>query len=106
MVIDIPNLFIQTRVNEKKYMAIINIREVLVDTLLTISSDYNVYVTRQSRGVKQFMLCFQSALYETMAASLIDYCNFTKNLTKMKFVINPYDPCVSNKVINGSQMKI
>ena len=38
-VIETPNTFIQTRVEEKKYMAIIKLRGVLVDHLCKISSD-------------------------------------------------------------------
>ena len=38
-VIETPNTFIQTRVEGKKYMAIIKLRGVLVDHLCKISSD-------------------------------------------------------------------
>ena len=77
-----------------------------MDILCQIYSDYKAYVTRDKRGVQQFLLNFQNALYGTMVASLLYYCKFTKRLTSIGFEINPYDPCVSNKVINGSQMKI
>jgi hypothetical protein len=41
-----------------------------------------------------------------MVASLL-YCRkFVKSLTDIDFIINPYDPCVSNKIIEGEQMTI
>ena len=41
-----------------------------------------------------------------MLASMIYYCKFTKILTSIEFEINLYDMCVSNKVIDMSQMTI
>jgi hypothetical protein len=41
-----------------------------------------------------------------MVASLLYYCKFTKSLTEIGFKINPYDPCVANKMIEGKQMTI
>ena len=68
--------------------------------------DYKAYVTREKRGVKQFLLRFQNALYGTMVAIMIYYRKFTKSLTSIGFEINPYDQCVANKVIDGSHMTI
>jgi hypothetical protein len=41
-----------------------------------------------------------------MVASLLYYQKFVKILTNIDFLINPYDPCVANKVIEGDQMNI
>jgi hypothetical protein len=41
-----------------------------------------------------------------MVASLLYYREFVKSLTDIDFVINPYDPCVTNKIIEGNQMTI
>jgi hypothetical protein len=41
-----------------------------------------------------------------MVASLLYYRKFVKSLTDIDFVINPYDPCVTNKMIEGDQMTI
>jgi hypothetical protein len=49
----------------------------------------------------------KNALYGTMVASLLLYYRkFTKSLTQIGFEINPYDPCVANKIIEGKQMTI
>jgi hypothetical protein len=41
-----------------------------------------------------------------MVASLLYYHNFMKSLMEIGFIINPYDPCVANKIIEGKQMTI
>jgi hypothetical protein len=106
-VIDIPNAFIQTRVEDEGDMAIIEIREVLVDILVQIAPDvYKSYVTTDKKGTKQLLVQCQNALYGTMVASLLYYRKFTKSLTSVEFEINPYDPCVANKIVDGTQMTI
>ena len=106
-VIDIPNAFVQTRIEDEKDMAIIKIRGVLVDILVKIDSDaYKSYVTTDKKGTKQLLVQCQNALYGTMVASLLYYRKFTKSLTSIGFELNPYDPCVANKIIEGEQMTI
>jgi hypothetical protein len=106
-VIDIPNAFVQTRVEHEKYMAFIKIRGVLVDILVELAPDvYQPYATKDKKGVEQLLVQCQNALYGTMIASLLYYRKFAKSLTDIHFVINPYDPCVANKIIRGKQMTI
>ena len=88
-------------------MSFIKICGVLVDILVEIAPDfYKSHVTTEKMGVKQFLVQCQNALYGTMVASLLYYRKFTKSLTEFGFKINPYDPCVSNKMIDGKQMTI
>ena len=105
--IDIPNAFIQTRIEDEKDMAIIRIRGVLVDMLCDIAPDvYKPYVTIDRKGNKQLIVQCQNALYGTMTASLLYYRKFRKSLESIGFEFNPYDPCVANKMIDGNQMTI
>jgi hypothetical protein len=106
-VIDIPNAFVQTRVEDEKDMAIIKLHGVLVDILVEMAPNvYKLYATTDKKGVKQLLVQCQNALYGTMVASLLYYRKFTKSLTEIGFELNPYDPCVANKVIEGKQMTI
>ena len=106
-VMDTPNAFIQTRVEYEKDMAFIKICGFLVNILVEIAPDvYKLHVTTNKKGVKQLLVHFQNALYGTMVASLLYYRKFTKSLTDIGFKINPYNPCVSNKIIDGQQMTI
>jgi hypothetical protein len=94
-------------VEDEGYMAIIKIRGVLVDILVQIAPNvYKSYVTTDKKGTKQLLVQFQNALYGTMVASLLYYRKFTKSLTSVRFEINPYDPCVANKIVDGTQMTI
>ena len=97
--IDIPNAFIQTRIEEEEDMAIIKIRGVLVDMLVDIAPDvYKQYVTTdRNKGTKVLIVQCRNAIYGTMVASLLYYRKFCKSLTSIGFVFNPYDPCVANK---------
>jgi hypothetical protein len=107
-VVDIPNAFIQNRIEDEKDMAIIKIHKILVDMLLDIAPDaYTPYVTVDKKevvtvdkkGVKQLIVQCLNAIYGTMMASLLYYSKFRKSLTKIGFIFNPYDPCVANKQI-------
>jgi hypothetical protein len=41
-----------------------------------------------------------------MVASLLYFRKLTKSLMKIGLELNPYDPCVANKTIEGKQMTI
>jgi hypothetical protein len=101
-VVDISNAFVQARVENEKDMAFIKIRGILVDILVEIAPDvYNSYVSKDKKGMKQLPVQCQNALYDTMVASLLYYRKFVTSLADIDFVINPYDPCVANKTIEG-----
>jgi hypothetical protein len=106
-VVDIPNAFVQTRIEDKKNMVIIKLCGILVDILVEMAPDIcKSYATTDKKGVKQLLVQCQNALYGTMVASLLYYRKFTKSLTEIGFKLNPYDPCVANKMIKGKQMTI
>jgi hypothetical protein len=41
-----------------------------------------------------------------MKSALLFYRKLVSELPEMGFEINPYDPCVANKMVNGTQMMI
>jgi hypothetical protein len=105
--IDIPNAFIQTRIENEKDMAIIKIQGILVDMLVDIAPEvYTPYVTTDIKGVKQVIVQCLNAINGTMMASLMYYKKFCASLLSVGFTFNPYDPCVANKQIAGKQMTI
>jgi hypothetical protein len=106
-VVDIRNAFVQTRVENENDMVFIKIRGILVDIQVEISPDvYKSYVSKDKKGMKQFLVQYQNALYGTMVASLLYYKKLVKSLTDIYFVINPYNPCAANKKIEGKHMTI
>ena len=46
------------------------------------------------------------ALYGTLKAAIIFWKKLSKSLKDMGFTINPYDWCIANNIINGSQCTI
>jgi hypothetical protein len=67
---------------------------------------YKSYIMTEKKGMKQLLVQCQNALHGTMVASLLYYRKFTKSLTNVGFEINPYNPCVANKTVDGTQMTI
>ena len=106
-VVDVPNAFIQTVVTDEKKRVIIRIRGMLVDILVKIAPDiYQDYVTTDRKENKQILVECLNALYGTMVAALLYYQKFTNSLKEKGYNVNPYDPCVWNKKIKGSQCTI
>jgi hypothetical protein len=46
------------------------------------------------------------AIYGVLEAALLWYKTFRKDLKDNGFIFNPYDPCVANKKVQGSQQTI
>ena len=106
-VIDIPNAFIQTRVEDEKDMVIIRVRGVLVDLLLEIAPEvYGPFVTADKKGVKQLLLQCANAMHGTMVASMLYCAKFCKTLAANGFELNPHDKCVGNRMVDGKQQTI
>jgi hypothetical protein len=106
-IVDILNAFVQTVVKDEKDRAFIQICGPLVDILVTIAPDvYEEYVTIGKKAEKQLLVQCLNALYGTMVASLLYYKKFVKSLRSKQFKLNPYDPCVANKQVDGEQLTV
>jgi hypothetical protein len=108
-VVDIPNAFIQTVVDEEdtEHRVIVRIRGPLVDILVSITPDvYGLYVFTNKSGQKVLIVECLNIVYGTMVAALLYYKKFAKSLTKQGFKLNPYDGCVANKIVKGKQITI
>ena len=46
------------------------------------------------------------ALYGMLRSALLFYNKLVSELKELGFVLNPYDPCVANREINGSQQTV
>jgi hypothetical protein len=57
-------------------------------------------------GRKILYVKLKKALYGTLRAALLFWQNLTEKLKKWGFVLNAYDTCVANKMINGKQCTI
>ena len=106
-VIDIPNAFVQTRITNEKDKAIMRLRGKLAELLVKVAPKiYTKYVTVNKNGQTVLYVKLLNALYGIMKAALLYYQRFVKDLKSIGFELNPYDPCVANKMVNGEQLTI
>jgi hypothetical protein len=85
VVVDIPNVFVQTVVDEEdaEHRVIVRIKGPLVDILVSIVSDlYGPYESTNKSGQKVLIVECLNAFYGTMVAALLYYKKFVKSRTK------------------------
>jgi hypothetical protein len=67
---------------------------------------YRKYISVDRKGKANLYVKMQKAIYGLLRSALLFYRKLVANLECSGFVINLYDPCVANKVINGKQMTV
>ncbi len=71
-VIDIPNAFVQTVVEDEEHCVIVHTRGPLVDILVSIALDvYGPYMSTNKAGQKVLLVQCLNAVYGTMMAALL-----------------------------------
>ena len=81
--INIPNAFIQMRVECKQDMVIMKLRGVLIDTLLDIApKTCRKHITENKKGDKQLIVQCQNAIHGAMISSLPCCKKFTGSIAK------------------------
>ena len=58
---------------------------------------------RLENGQTVLYVELKMALYGQLRAALIFYKKFFRDLKSIGFELNPYDPCVANRMIEGAQ---
>eukprot|EP00934_Nitzschia_sp_Nitz4_P001751 Nitzschia sp. Nitz4//scaffold498_size9664//8500//9573//NITZ4_009089-RA/size9664-processed-gene-0.2-mRNA-1//1//CDS//3329553090//1751//frame0 len=101
-VIDVPGAFMQADMDETVH---IRLTEVIVDILLEIDPMYQKFVCHE-KGRKVIYVKLLKALYGTLRAARLFWMMLTEKLTSWGFEPNPYDPCVANKMVNGTQLTV
>ena len=108
MTADVPNAFIQTPlvIEDGEDRVIMKITGALVNILIKINPDlYKGYVVCE-RGEEVIYVNVLKAIYGMLIAELLFYKKFRSDLESIDFIFNPYDPCVANRIIKGSQHTI
>ena len=102
---DIPNAFIQTGVDERDAQGdriIMKIKGEMIDMLVEIDPSYADYITYE-KGQRVLYVHILRAIYGMLMSGLLFYKKFRASIERIGYVVNPYDPCVANKTINGKQ---
>ena len=85
---------------------VMKIRGRLVDMLVQIAPEiYKDYVTYEN-GQKILYVQVLRAIYGMLQSALLFYKKIRNDLINNGFEINPYDPCVANKMVKGTQMTV
>ena len=102
--IDLPGAYLHA-VNEDE--VIMKMEGKLAELMVNVEPKlYRKYVTTGPKGKPILYVKLYKALYGCLKSALLFYKKLVKDLTEYGFEINPYDPCVANKVINGHQMTV
>ena len=99
---DVPGAYLQTPNDE---FVVLKMTGESVKVLCKLNPKYEKFVVIEN-GVLTIYLQLLKALYGCIKSAMIWYNLFRGTLEKLGFKINPYDPCVANKMINGKQCTI
>ena len=106
-IIDIPNALVTTRIEDKKDIVIVWLGGKLTELMVATAPEiYKKYVSVNRKGELVLYVEAPNALYGIMKAALLFYLKFVKNLKSIGFVLNPYDPFVANKIVDGAQLTV
>ena len=101
---DIPGAFLHADSDEDITMVL---KGRLAELMVQVAPNlYRKYVTVDKRNVPILYVKIQKALYGLLRSALLFYKKLVGDLEGNGFVLNPYDPCVANKMINGAQMTV
>jgi hypothetical protein len=67
---------------------------------------YRKYITVNRKGTAILYVKMQKALYGLLRRALLFYRKLVAYIESDGFVLNPYDSCVANKVVNGKRMTV
>ncbi len=101
--IDIPGAFLHADNEDYVIMKMVGtLAELMVKTNPKL---YRKYVVIK-KGPSVLYLRLQKALYGMMKSALLFYRKLVAELRNMGFEIIPYNPCIANKMVNGTQMTV
>ena len=101
---DVPGAFLQAEMPDDK-LVLLRFKGRMAEMLGEVNDEYNKHITYEN-GKKVLYVKVIRAIYGCIESALQWYKLFTTTLKDMGFTINPYDKCIANKLVNGSQLTI
>lgn len=101
-----PNTFVQTQLADKDddgNCTIMKIRGAVLDLICELDKECKKFVVTEWNQ-KVLYMHVTKAIYGSLVSAMLYYQKWVGNLKAMGFKVNPYDPCVANKMVNGKQM--
>jgi hypothetical protein len=103
-VVDIPGAYLSADMDEEVIMLLRGrFTELMVKTAPNI---YRKYITVGAKNQPVLYVELQKALYGCLPSALLFYLKFVGDIESKGFELNPYDPCVANKVIHEKQFTV
>ena len=103
-IMDLPGAFLHALNDEEIIMVL---EGPLAEMMARVEPKlYRQYITTNSKGKPVLYVKMYKALYGLLRSALLFYKKLVADLEAYGFEINPYDPCVANKIINGKQMTV
>ena len=84
---------------------ILKLKGVFVDIMCNVNPEYKENVIYEGKNKILYVRVLR-ALYGCLESALLWYELYSSTLVEMGFALNPYDMCVANKEIDGSQCTI
>ena len=99
--VDVPGAFLHTDVDPNDETVHMVLRGVLAELMVKVDPKlYTKYVIHDKKGRMVLYVTMQKALYGMLKSALLFYKKLVGDLERADFKLNPYDPCVANKMVN------
>ena len=99
---DIVGAYLMAYMND---LVLVKLTGESVGIMCTVDKSLSKYVTKEN-GKPVLYVKLAKALYGCMQSALLWYETFKECLEELGFKLNPYDPCVANKIIDGQQCTV
>lgn len=102
---DLPGAFLNTVTDKLVFMVL---KGELCELMVRVNPKiYRRYVTKDSKGKPIMYVQLYKSVYGLLRSALLFYRKLRKELEDFGFKINPYDPCVANRISeNGEQQTV
>ena len=101
---DVSGAFLQAYMDD---FVVVVFEDDMVDLMVETEPSFGEYVYITSKGKKLLYVQLRKAMYGCLKAARLWWKEFSTHLTEqMGFTLNPYENCVANKDIEGSQCTI
>jgi hypothetical protein len=95
---DIPGVFLQV---DNPDFALMRLDGILAELMVKVAPKlYCKLITTNAKGKPVLYIQLEKAVYGMMKSALLFHQKLVADLTSLGFTINPYDPCVVNKIVN------
>jgi len=100
---DIPGAFMQADIDEVLRM---RLEGPLAKPLTKVDPELYTKYLSQEKGKDVMYVRLTKALYGTLQAALLFWKDLSGYLISEGYELNPYDSCVANKIVNGTQCTV